>query len=488
MSLAFSRNNRLEGVSLSKGNFMVWKRIRLALIAGVLLTFIGDIPSFGSEPAPPVKLTLHPAPLPIPALKYRLLPSRLDQTPGNAAVHYGKVTAEHVRFFSNRDGMLDRIDRGQTLPLEDIRSGKAGNLPIDDDLERPIRRGAHCRICDWQLPIGDGPFYTMPLPEVQQTRTFARILCVRARMQMAEGDFADAVDTLQCGYALARHVATGETIVNGLVGIAICEIMSRQVFDFVQQPKSPNLYWALTTLPQPLIEIREALDVERMGIELSFPELSGIESAKRTPEEWRTLFHGFAKEVMEQSSNNDSPPPLTADQLDERCQQLLPAAQQTLIGSGLAKDQVEAMPIHQVALLYTPLIHREMVDDVSKYYNLPYPQASAGIDAVFAQANEREIIPLAAQMGSGFRAARSAVARNERSIAVLRVFESLRLYAAMHSGKLPDSLSDIVEVPVPVDPVTGAAFDYQLEGEVATLQAAAFRGVAVNYEITMVSP
>jgi hypothetical protein len=262
----------------------------------------------------------------------------------------------------------------------------------------------------------------------------------------------------------------------------------RQVFDFVQQPKSPNLYWALTTLPQPLIEIRDALDVERMGIELSFPELNGIESAKRTPDEWRQLFHGFAKEVMEQSSNGDSPPPLTADQLEERCQRLLPAAQQTLIGSGMAKDQVEAMPIHQVALLYTPLIHREMVDDVSKNYVLPYPQASVGIDAVIARAKEREIIPLAAQMGSGFRTARSAVARNERTVAVLRVIESLRLYAAMHSGKLPDSLSEIVEVPVPVDPITGAAFEYRREGEIATLQATIFRNVAVNYEITMVSP
>lgn len=458
------------------------------MIAVTLLLLFLNGSSRGAETEPPVKLTLHPAAQPIPALMYRLLPSRLDQKPGNAAVHYGKVTAEETRFFSSRE-MLENIDCWQETPLDELRNDQV-NLPTRNAIEGSIRRGAHCRVCDWQLPIGEVPFYGMPLSEVQQTRNFARILSVRARMQIADGEFANAVETLQSGYSLGRHVAAGETIVNALVGIAICEIMSRQVLDFVQQPKAPNLYWALTMLPRPLIEMRDALDVEAMGVELSFPELRDIKTAERTPDEWRALFHRFAKEVIEQTSDNESPKPPTPDQLDERCRQMLPAAKQSLIAGGLPAEQVDAMPIHQVALLYTLSTQHELVDEVNKYYFLPYPQASAGVDAVIERAKQeqREVIPIAERLFPGLRVTRSAVVRNDRTIVLLRVIEALRIYAASHAGKLPETLSDITGVPVPDDPVTGAAFGYRREGDKAILQGPTFRDVPLNYEITMARP
>ena len=467
---------------------MIRTSILFTMIAGTLLLLFRTGSAYGAEPEQPVKLTLHPAPQPIPALKYRLLPGRLDQQPGNAAVHYGKVTAEETRFFSSRE-MLENIDRWQETPLEELRDGQV-NLPTSSGIEGSIRRGAHCRVCDWQLPIGDVPFYGMLLPEIQQTREFGRILSVRARMQIADGEFADAVETLQSGYSLGRHVAAGETIVNGLVGIAICEIMSHQVLEFVQQPKAPNLYWALTMLPRPLIEMRDALDVEAMGIELSFPELRDIKTAERTPDEWRALFHRFAKEVIEQTSANESPKPPTPDQLDERCRKMLPAAKQSLIAGGLPAEQVEAMSIHQVALLYTLSTYHELVDEVNKYYFLPYPQASVGVDAVIERAKQqqREIIPIAERLFPGLRVTRSAVVRNDRTIVLFRVIEALRIYAASHAGKLPETLADITEVPVPDDPVTGAAFGYRREGDQAILQGPTFRDIPLNYEITMIRP
>src|SRR4029078_12957841 len=107
----------------------------------------------------------------------------------------------------------------------------------------------------------------MLLPEVQQSRGFGRILAVRARIQIADHNYDDAVTTLQTGYALGRHVATGETIVNGLVGIAICGIMNEQVTEYVQQLGSPNLYWALSTLPTPLGDLQRARDFERIVTE-----------------------------------------------------------------------------------------------------------------------------------------------------------------------------------------------------------------------------
>ena len=63
--------------------------------------------------------------------------------------------------------------------------------------------------------------------------------------------------------------------------------------------------------------------------------------------------------------------------------------------------------------------------------------------------------------------------RLDRRIAALRCIEAIRLYAAAHNGKLPSSLEDVTEVPIPTDPMTGKAFQYKVSGETATLTGGA---------------
>jgi hypothetical protein len=60
----------------------------------------------------------------------------------------------------------------------------------------------------------------------------------------------------------------------------------------------------------------------------------------------------------------------------------------------------------------------------------------------------------------------SAAMTNEldRRVAALRVVEAIRMYAATKGGALPESLDNITDVPVPLDPVTGKPFGYHLEG------------------------
>jgi hypothetical protein len=64
------------------------------------------------------------------------------------------------------------------------------------------------------------------------------------------------------------------------------------------------------------------------------------------------------------------------------------------------------------------------------------------------------------------------VERMERRIAALRTIEAVRLHAATHDGKLPNALSDVTEVPIPLNPFTGEPFAYRLEGDTAILEAA----------------
>ena len=53
---------------------------------------------------------------------------------------------------------------------------------------------------------------------------------------------------------------------------------------------------------------------------------------------------------------------------------------------------------------------------------------------------------------------------------MLQIVEALRLIDAT-DGKLPDRLEDIRAVPIPIDPITGKAFEYTLELDRAILYA-----------------
>ena len=69
----------------------------------------------------------------------------------------------------------------------------------------------------------------------------------------------------------------------------------------------------------------------------------------------------------------------------------------------------------------------------------------------------------------------------ERDFTSLRIIEALRLYAYNHEGKLPESLDDIKEVPIPQsNPLTGKPFSYRLEGDTAVLTTDDH--ISTNYE------
>jgi hypothetical protein len=78
--------------------------------------------------------------------------------------------------------------------------------------------------------------------------------------------------------------------------------------------------------------------------------------------------------------------------------------------------------------------------------------------------------------------------RPDRHAALLRTIEALRDYAAHHGGQPPQSLEQITDLPLPIDPVTDKPFEYHLMGRIATLDApppfGRSRGSGWLYELT----
>lgn len=442
------------------------------------------------EEGPPVKrLVLHPAAEPRPALKYRLLPGLLDLKPGNAAVMYNKAAI--LVQSSEHEEDQEKLSQWATtsldeLPRKEIDDVLGRHRSVLDELDRAARR----EVCDWQLPLREQFPFAILLPELQETRKFARLLAVKARVEIADGRFEEAQRTLQTGYALARHAAVGPTLINALVGMAIANTMGEQVEAWVGQPGAPNLYWALTCLPRPMIDMRMAADVEMSTLYLAYPELRGLDEA-HTPEYWRELLEKGIRDTM----------PLVAAESPAISWQPLvvalairgyPQAKRYLIEQGRTPEEVEAMPVAQVVLLYTMRTYDELRDDNFKWYNLPYWQAHEGMEEaerrLSTEAKHREIIPLASLLLPAVRALKLNEARCDRTVAVLRTVEAIRMVGAAHDGRLPGRLADVTEMPLPIDPVTGRGFAYRVEGRTAVLEGPAPPGkpadrYAMRYEM-----
>src|SRR5262249_13644556 len=202
-----------------------------------------------------VRLTVSPAAEPSPSMRYPLLPELRDTSPGNAVFLYFRCFAPEW-LSHRRPEAAQQLDRWR-----DDTSKKPS-----DDLKwvltyRPLQemdRAARRSYCDWEMTErarteGIG----MLLPEVQVMREYANLLALRARFQMDAGEHDKVLYTLQTGMTLARHVADAPTLIQSLVGNAISAIMLGEVERWIQTPGAPNLYWSLSNLPRPFIDMRK---------------------------------------------------------------------------------------------------------------------------------------------------------------------------------------------------------------------------------------
>jgi hypothetical protein len=470
------------------------------VFAGIFVTVAAIMPSAmlssrvasASSPDVPeeqktVQIVLYSAAEPQPALKYQLLPPFLERRPGNAAVWWNRIQAERSGFFNAfyaDNGPWSRIEKWMEMPIGDPREKAYREKAGFDDLAMirggqlfaDIQRAAQYESCDWEQPIREANFAAILLPEIQQTRSYARLLMAKAHLEIAEGRYDEAVRTLQCGYAEGRQVAQSPFIVSELVGVTIAGIMSYQVQQFIQRPDAPNLYWALSTLPRPIVDSRLCGEAESNVLYLQFPELRDLDKKQLAPEEWRGLLLKVMRLAVEYDwffnptglKKHVAPAMTTLAAL-----QGYPQAKQYLINRGRSAAEVEAMPVAQVILLYTVHVYDELRDEQFKWFFLPPAEGRHGLRRAESdlgkKAHAKEIIPIASLVLPAVASAKEAETRDEWNVAVMRVFEAMRLYAAAHDGRWPERLGDITEVPIPVNPVDGKPFIYERQGDKAIL-------------------
>jgi hypothetical protein len=268
------------------------------------------------------------------------------------------------------------------------------------------------------------------------------------------------------------------------VGIAIGFLTVGPLDEMIPQPGSPNLFWALTELPQPFIDLHKGVQGERvMMLDVFAPidekatmsDAQVREAVARLQQMWKTL--NVKKDIAGWLNK------LATDEGQVR------AARKRLIDLGLPEQQFRQFASPQVILLDEKLTFDVWRDEVMKAMSLPFWQAEPLLRARRQPKEEREEVLFAGVMGTPGRV-KLAQARLDQRLGLLRCVEALRMFAAEHDGKLPARLDDI-HLPLPVDPFTGKPFVYKLDGATAILRGTPPPGqenVAtynVRYEVTI---
>jgi len=427
-------------------------------------------------------LMLTPRSEPVPALKYRLFPLATELKEGNAVPIYLRLV--HEQNDENQRKRREKPAEWNKLPLDQLPVAEARQFldsggvkgMVMNYLMKQLDLGARRKTADWNYTLDAGDPIGLLLPDAQAMRVYGGLLVLKARVEIAEKNYAAAAHTLQTGFAFSRHVSEGPFLVNSLVGISIASQLADVLLDWVSRDDAPNLYWALTALPRPVIDLRTQFELEYRMVELQFPVLADLKR-ERAPAEWDATLKRVRTELQRilgyDTSDKRAPLPGRTPMDPAAKSPELPEAKKYLVERmQVLADKVDAMPPAQVLLLHLFGVNDEYRDDMFKGTNLPVPQALPVLQAAdkrLKSAPDTEATRIPRYLLPAIARVVIPSNRLERRIAALRTIEAVRLHAAAHDGQLPDKLADINEVPVPNDPGTEQPFEYRREKGTATL-------------------
>ncbi|HEY8750205.1 MAG TPA: hypothetical protein VIM11_19630, partial [Tepidisphaeraceae bacterium] len=397
-----------------------------------------------------------------PNLKYRLIPARSDLGPGNAAQAYLLAFGRHIDGlgFSPFYDMI-RADTN-TFPLE-----KARTFISQSDAQTAlgyIELASRRETCTWDLPDREQGIDTQTFNDLNRAaQWYGGLLSLRARVAIADGQFDEALHTLQTGLTLGKNLSEGAPLAQALDGIYVDALMLADVQQLIQKPGAPNLYWPLMNLPRRVGQLRATMEADAAMLYRTLP---GLRHAER-------LSADQAKEVLERLRSMAGKRDSIDVELIAAMMRAYPTAKRGLVEAKLlTAEEAQTLPANAVVLAWYHTRYRQALDRLDKYLGLaPQPAYIGSFEAMLE--SERN--------GDGFNPIFATVLRYpeailqfavaDRQIAMLAIVEAIRAFAAAHGGALPSGLDQLSpQTPAPIDPVTATPFSYQVVDQVATLK------------------
>ena len=438
------------------------------LLRFLAVLFMFGVPLIADEPHP-IELTIAGRAIETPVLKYRLIPPESEMKPGNAVPILLRLPWDQRLWMTQ---IFPTLHEWGTRPLNAPEWAQSqGVLPESFYIE--MRRAAFRREASWEYPLGEvSTPYRIFLPDVQELSNWlGKGLSARIRYHISRGEFDKAREGIKVGIANSRHIAHTTFDINQLVAIAIHRIMLERVNELISQPNSPNLYWALSVLPDSLLHLVRAADFESDIFALTFPAVRHFDRP-REANEWKKM----ARQLVDFLQELDKLP--RPDQTDPETRVRIYVAKMSeqaridlLKLQLVSPDQVATMTDHEaVVRWYT---HLRLSSDARASGVLLLPPREAWRELKRLQA---EIDLMQTKTGTQVNRPNAtsiylATWSLKRRIQALRVIEAVRDYLVTHDGRLPASLDDIQNVSIPIDSLTNQPFIWSTDGKMATLAA-----------------
>jgi hypothetical protein len=260
----------------------------------------------------------------------------------------------------------------EDLPLDTVRT----QLSWFDKVFHYLDLASQTEECRWEHPVREEGFRS-EMPDLASFRTLARLLVLKARLTLMDGDINAALQTIRIGITMGRQVGQGPFVVQHIVGVSLAHRMTLEIERMIQMVDSPNLYWALTALPHPLVDMRPALQMERDAVYTELPELRRLDRQVLSDDEVIDVWN----RALALSQLADGRPSKWMARLDmvTHAMKAYPQAKQFLEGQGKTDEEVDALPALYVVLRYQYHHYRQLRDNIYKWYHLPYWQAKEGL-------------------------------------------------------------------------------------------------------------
>jgi hypothetical protein len=465
------------------------------------------------------RITVSPKPLPDPLLRYRVNTFAIEKETGNAYPLYLAALKEFNNelrrtersvFQSEAYRKLDRNKAEEKHEMDHMlfkafplyyhwNNGMWTEITLEEEsrlytqtlrkVYLLLEKASKKTYMDWSDQYEFRGIATL-LEPIQEARAIARILAGKANWEIRTGKYEDAIRTIRTGLAHADHVLESQPpsfLVGMLVGLACKGIMYNELQRLSAQPDAPNLYPALMQLRHSDRVWLDAIRSEMLWLSPHFSrddflDLQNIPS----PEQARTYLDGLLTSFMQANNGNESSISIARTAVLLASYQ---SAKQHLLQKGLSEEEIEALSSYQVVVPFVYERIRRAYDLMQFEAALPMGESSEAFkfDAYVMDLQRNPTSPvdmLLALLTPATQAARGAWHRQTQTLDSLKIVEAIRYYAAVH-GKLPASLDEITELPVPkVCPVSGTPYQYRVSGNVAVIDYD-LRGSKARIEIVL---
>ena len=448
-----------------------------------------------------VKITVTPATFPYPLLKYRLHTFSAEFESGNAAPLYQQAYMEFTRIQSERMEtvykskeyveleLADDSEGAMRLEIEKLKfkafpipalNGEASKMTdvsitpeqeaaMYQNLDRVFRileRASRQSYCDWSDRIQYHGVASL-IPHIQEARMLARYLQGKANWEIRNGKYDDAVKTIRVGFMIGNHVEQDPFLISTLIGSSIHGMILSELRTLESQPDAPNFYPALTQVYFPGNAVQNGMQNELAFLWSKKETYKGFDNIDTlSADECRMYFDDVIDSFLiwvnvnpESNTYKFSKPVF--------CTLLYPFARDRLLQKGMSESEIEAMPVHQVVTPYLLEKIKGKYDNLIVLSSFPAGATHTAISAddLFFRGVKTPVDFFLYNVLASPYMVRSAFLRQKQTCELMKITEAIRYYAAVHDGKLPESLDAIKEVPVTtIDPLSGQPFGYRIEG------------------------